>query len=146
MTPPIFPELIGFEYDWLASDDDGNIALFSTAGGGIAPPGFVERIGKHDHAIEVVMQTAPLAPPRCFPSVAPGLSNTWAEVASRGLFAYDSDPNGGPYRLVAVPATAIRVADVPNAVRLVVKPLVFRTLRFQETLLIDASLVGKLGA
>src|SRR5437899_85750 len=34
-------EILGLEFDWLASDADGHVALFSTAGGGYAPEDFL---------------------------------------------------------------------------------------------------------
>jgi hypothetical protein len=37
MTTKSPVEILGFEYDWLGSDGDGRVALFSTAGGSHAP-------------------------------------------------------------------------------------------------------------
>jgi hypothetical protein len=36
MTSKAPEEILGLEFDWLASDADGHVALFSTAGGHLA--------------------------------------------------------------------------------------------------------------
>lgn len=38
----------GFEYDWLACDQDGFVGFFSTAGGGYAPDEFLQDVDAHD--------------------------------------------------------------------------------------------------
>lgn len=45
-----------------------------------------------------------------------GLENTWKLVAERGIYAFDSDPNGGPYRLVSAPRRAATLAELPPLV------------------------------
>src|SRR5262245_52257163 len=45
-------EILGLEFDWLASDADGHVALFSTAGGGFAPDEFLSDTDAHDRAID----------------------------------------------------------------------------------------------
>lgn len=41
-------EIHGLEFDWLARDADGNVALLSTAGGGYAPEEFLRDTDLHD--------------------------------------------------------------------------------------------------
>lgn len=43
-------EILGLEFDWLASDADGHVALFSTAGGGYTPEAFLQDTDAHDRA------------------------------------------------------------------------------------------------
>ncbi|MBK6685988.1 MAG: hypothetical protein IPG45_16055 [Deltaproteobacteria bacterium] len=109
-------EIQGKEYDWLGCDWGGNIALFSTAGAGYAPPAFLRDTEAHDVAIQQILGLPATTAARFFPTVAPGLSNTWRLVAERGLYAYDCDPNGGPYRLVAAPVVAAMADALPAAI------------------------------
>lgn len=59
MTSKTPEEIVGLEYDWLASDADGYVALFSTAGGRWAPQEFLEVTDAHDRAIDAIKSTAP---------------------------------------------------------------------------------------
>ena len=109
-------DIQGMEYDWLGSDLGGCIALFSTAGAGYAPTEFLRDTDAHDSAIQAVLALPATTEARFFPHVAPGLVNTWRLVAERGLYAYDCDPNGGPYRLVAAPVVPAKADTLPPAV------------------------------
>ena len=111
----------GLEYDWLATDANGCVALFSTAGGGYAPAPFLEGTQAHDQAIATVLAGPPVTVAAFAPAIPPSLENTWQRAAERGLFAYDADPNGGPYRLVAAPQAPVRVEDLPAAVAAVAR-------------------------
>lgn len=130
-------EIEGFEYDWLARDADGHVALFSTAGGGYAPPEFLEDTDAHDAAIEAIIAAPPVSPARFAPRLKAGSKNTWELVAQRGLFAFDSDFHGGPYRAVAAPELALKVEALPPLVARVVERLEFPQLRFQELSLVS---------
>lgn len=123
-------EILGLEFDWLASDADGYVALFSTAGGGYAPDEFLRDTDAHDAAIDAVLASPASTVARFAPELPPGLKNTWRMVAERGLFAFDSDPHGGPYRMVAAPADPIRIVDLPRSVIDIVGRLKLRQVRF----------------
>ncbi len=110
----------GFEFDWLACDADGHVALFSTAGGGYAPEEFLEDVEAHERAIGLVL------------SEGPGGEDTWSRCGERGLFAYDSDYLGSPYRRIAAPERALRLEELPPQVVDVVRRVVFNGLRFSE--------------
>ena len=111
-------EIEGLEYDWLGRDSSGHFALFSTAGAGYAPPEFLRDTEAHFVAIREVLELPQTTEARFFPAVAPGLANEWRLVAERGLYAYDCDPCGGPYQLVAAPvAVATEDALPPEVVR-----------------------------
>lgn len=116
--PPAIPktalQIAGEEYDWLGTDQEGNIALFSTAGAGYAPEAFLRDTESHDSAIEQILSMPATTEARHSPAVAPGCINTWRSVAERGLYAYDCDPNGGPYVQVAAPKERINHADLPR--------------------------------
>ncbi|WP_437961581.1 hypothetical protein WME76_19320 [Sorangium sp. So ce119] len=134
-------EIVGLEFDWLASDADGCVALFSTAGGGYAPDEFLRDTDAHDAAVDAVLASPASTVARFAPELPPGLKNTWRMVAERGLFAFDSDPHGGPYRMVAAPADAIRVADLPRLVIDVVARLKLRRVRFADQSVIPTELL-----
>lgn len=115
--PPKSPKDVeGLEYDWLASDANGHVALFSTAGGGHAPPEFLENTDEHDLAIDLII-ASPISTKAIFaPALAPDLINTWLMMAERGIFAFDSDVHGSPYCRVAAPADAIRAIDLSSQI------------------------------
>jgi hypothetical protein len=125
-------EIEGLEFDWLASNADGHVALFSTAGGGFAPPEFLQDTDAHDAAIKAVLALPPSTHALFAPELASHLVNTWCLVAERGLWAFDSDPNGAPYSLVAAPATGTRVTLLPERAAAVAQSLKLPHLRFAE--------------
>jgi len=108
-------DILGFEYDWLACDEDGHVALFSTAGAGYAPSEFLQDTEAHAVAIHAILEGPGTTTARFAPTVAPDLENTWKSAAEHGLFAFDCDPNGGPYLLIAAPVVPIAVADLPRS-------------------------------
>lgn len=131
-APKSAEEIQGLELDWLGSDADGHVALFSTAGAGFAPAEFLRDTDAHDEAIGVVLALPASTAAKFAPAVAPGLTNTWKLVAERGLYAFDCDPNGGPYRLVAAPVVPIRVDALPSTAAGVVARIRLG-LRFETT-------------
>jgi hypothetical protein len=123
-------EILGVEYDWLARDMDDRVGLFSTAGGGYAPPEFLRDPNAHQAAIDAVLALPVSTTVRFAPALDESFVNTWRLVAERGLFAFDADPNGGPYQLVAAPDRPAPLTDLPVSVADVVSGLQYRDLRF----------------
>jgi hypothetical protein len=117
-------EIQGYEYDWLACDRDGRVAMFSTAGGGYAPKAFLAETDKYDAALDALKQRAPFTSACMAPPVAEGLANIWKDLAERGLFSYDSDPTGGPYRLVGAPTVPLRAPELDSSIADVVQRVV----------------------
>jgi hypothetical protein len=99
----------GLEYDWIACDVDGLVALFSTAGGGYLPLAFLQDTDAHERAIEDILDGPATTIATFAPALSPSLKNIWRSAAEHGLFAFDSDVNGGPYKVVAVPAVPRRL-------------------------------------
>jgi hypothetical protein len=120
----------GLEYDWLASDADGHVALFSTAGGGRVPDEFLRDVDLYDAAIKVILRLPTRTGARFAPTLPAGLQNDWKLMAERGLFAFDSDPNGGPYRVVSAPNEPMRLTELPEEVAAIAGRIVFDDLRF----------------
>jgi len=108
-------DILGFEYDWLAIDKDGHLGMFSTAGGGRAPQAFLADTDAHDAGLDALIASTATTSARFFREIKAGLDNAWKQAAERGLYAFDSDPNGAPYRLVAAPQDAVRIDAVPEA-------------------------------
>jgi hypothetical protein len=57
----------------------------------------------HDEAIEAILARPAVTTARFAPDFPPDVVNIWRLAAERGLFAYDGELNGGPYRLNAAP-------------------------------------------
>jgi hypothetical protein len=81
----------GIEFDWLAKDADGNIALFATAGEGFIPNSAADHHENHTAISESI------------PSPNTGTEKVWSDYAAVGLYVFDWDLPGGPYKLRAVP-------------------------------------------
>lgn len=109
-------DIQGMEYDWLAVDAEGHVGFFSTAGGGYAPEAFLQDIDSFDSAIATLLALPPTTQALCSRELSPGLANTWKLMAERGVFAYDSDPLGGPYHLIAAPENPVAVHGLPTSV------------------------------
>ena len=108
-------QILGGEYDWLGVDSNGHVGLFSTAGGGRTPRAVLVDVDAHEVGLDALMARSATTSARFFPQVRKGLENDWRAAAERGVFAFDSDVYGSPYRLVAAPERPIGLADLPLA-------------------------------
>lgn len=132
-------EVRGLEYDWLGCDADGHVALFSTAGGGYAPEAFLRDTDAHAAGLDELLALPASTTAIQAPALPADLPDTWRRVAERGLFAFDSDFNGGPYRLVAVPAAAATLERLPATIAAVAAGISLRHQRFQHVTIITES-------
>src|SRR5262249_46321910 len=107
-----------WEYDWLASDLDGNFGYFTSAALSSAPATFLAGTSGH-LAIKATLDLPTSTTAKYAPHLAPRFENTWRLMAERGLFAYDSDPYRDAYLLVAEPRLPARLRDVPDIARIV---------------------------
>ena len=132
-------DIKGYEFDWLASDANGHVAFFSTAGGGYVPAEFLQDTDAHDAAIDAILSlnastrtqfAADLPSDLKKPVLPSGLRNTWGIMAERGLFAFDSDPNGGPYRLVAAPEIPTSINELPSQAVKILSELKLNHIKF----------------
>lgn len=115
-TATSLDDIAGYEHDWLACDADDHVALFTTAGAGWVPVEFLRDIDAHAAALDALLALAASTTARFAPRYDADVVNTWKLVAERGLFAYDCEPTGGPYRQVAAPVAAVRVDALPAPV------------------------------
>jgi hypothetical protein len=146
MTAKSQDEILGFEYDWLASDGDGHVAIFATAGGSFAPEEFLNDTDEHSRAIEVALALPPSTVAAFAPTLKPGLKNTWLEMAKRGFFGFDGEFNGGlggPYTKVASPERAAHVDDLPPEIAAVVQRLTLPHLKFRSLDGVTEEALGK---
>jgi hypothetical protein len=126
-------DIAGFEYRWFATDGSGNVALFTTGGAGYAPRGFLADTDRYDIAFDTLLNWPASTPVKFAPILTVGVKNIWRLAAERGVFAYDCDPNGGPYCLVAVPVVAARLDDLPSEIADAASDLNFPHLDFPTT-------------
>lgn len=123
--------LWGIEWDFLAVDATGSVALLSSAGYGpiparvLAQRSLVERAVSELDAHPVVGA----AEDRRDPSNRSGDYSDWFTMSERGLFAYDWRVHHGPYGLVSAPTVALEVSALGRTIReaanLVALPLRF---------------------
>jgi hypothetical protein len=110
-------EIGGLEFDWLAADADGRVALMSAAGTGLVP--------------DVVLAAPPIGDALHEHFKPRVLRVEWDEFAAAGLYVYDCDPPlRGHYRRVAVPALALHVSDLPEHLRRAAQVFAFSGLSF----------------
>jgi hypothetical protein len=133
MADPKSPEdILGIEYDWVASDGEGYVGFFSTAGGGYAPSEFLRDTDSHDRAIEAIGALKARTSVAFLRAPAKGDLATWTRMAERGLFAFDADVFGGPYKLVAAPAIPVQIHELPASAVQVARSLRFLHLSFRS--------------
>lgn len=87
-------EIVGVEFDWLAIDREGRLALFATAGSGMAPRSAMDASESLDAALSLIKT----------PNW--GSLQVWDDYASVGLYVYDWDVSMGVYRRLRTPAGA----------------------------------------
>jgi hypothetical protein len=121
-------EIQGLEHDWLATDADGHVAVFSTAGGGYAPDAYLQDPDAYDTAISTIAELPIVGSP----VLAPKPGDIWATAAERGLFGFDGDLHGRPYKRVAIPKSPTHITQLPHSLAAVAGRLVLSEIRFAD--------------
>jgi hypothetical protein len=85
----MYPDLREIEFDWFATDLDGNVALFATAGEGFFPESVAEHHEDHSSLSESL------------PAPRSGTPEVWKDYAVLGLYVFDWALPGGPYEMRA---------------------------------------------
>ncbi len=83
----------GLEYDWLGTDAEGHVALFTTAGGGLVPLGYDPH--DDDDAIEAAAESPTTSGATLAPTLGPDCRNLWRELAERGLHGFGASSTSG---------------------------------------------------
>jgi hypothetical protein len=120
----------GLEFDWLASDAEGCVALFASAGGEMPPDAVLRDLDAHVRALGDLLAAPAFTRPLFAPSGAG--EGRWRAAAERGLFVYRCSLRGGPYRLAAAPETPVRALHLAVGPGLLVQALRFSQLRFRH--------------
>ncbi len=90
----------GIEFDWFAVDEVGHLGFFASSGSGLVPieaqslEAEIEELAAHLHI--------------------PFGRDSWEHAAAAGLYAYDGDINGGPYRLNGTPEVRLLSHELPE--------------------------------
>jgi len=105
-------EFSGLELDWLACDEDGFVAMFSSAGFGPVPDAAIAiadslaEVFDRIKALPVTGDTAPVSG-RTEP-------DDWIAAAQRGLFAFDWAHTRNRYQIEAPPSRPVRLDDIKD--------------------------------
>lgn len=108
----MLPDLCGIEFDWFAADNDGNLALFVTAGEGF----FSGAVAEH-HADHTALSDS-------LPAPRTGTQDVWKDYAALGLYVFDWALPGGPYEKRASPSCTVshdlkaRIMAIPELPKL----------------------------
>jgi hypothetical protein len=88
-------DLVGIEFDWFATDSDGNLALFATAGEGFLPESVADYHADHSSLSDSL------------PAPRTGTPEVWKDYAALGLYVFDWALPSGPYEMRASPSCAV---------------------------------------
>lgn len=130
-------DIQGYEYDWLACDINGHVALLSTGGNGYAPRAFINAIDVYDKAIEHMLNLSETTTCDIYPKIAEGCVNTWKEASKRGVYGYDTNYEDEGYSLVSKPKKPIVVDQLPFEIAVVIKQVCLGSVSFQDKLKIS---------
>lgn len=131
-------ELEGFEYDWLGVDSAGFVGFFSTAGCGAPPMALADDFASYNDGVAEMSALSKVGPARCCPEVAEDAVYIWRTMAERGIYAFDSTPLGGPYRLRCAPITPMLLHTFSPAIQALCSRVRFPELNFSDREAIDA--------
>lgn len=119
------------DLDWFASCESGLIVHFTTAGRGFVPEGVRKSFAEHEELCDFFQSMVCGAEVEIFEKNLPIFNDCnqcarylkdFVEVASKGVFSYDSRADGG-YKLVAAPKEKIWLCTLPKRVRDIIHTL-----------------------
>ncbi len=105
----------GFEYEWVAADDDGHVAYFATAGLGYAPSFLRADVAGHERVVGALLALPIRGAARASEDLPRDHPEPWKGLAERGIFGFDAE--WGYYKRVYCPTRAILVAELPVELR-----------------------------
>ena len=132
----------GFELDWLAVDDGGRVALFSTGGQGAVPRVVVENLLIVQAAIERLHVLPILGD--CADQPGNGGDFTfWTEPCRRGVYGFDWGPvSVGPYARITTPSRPVLLDQLQDSLVQQTANLVQLRLDFRNAFHIEAAELG----
>ncbi len=104
---------LGIEFDWLAVDPSGALAVLTSAGYGPVPKAVREHVESVDAALELI-NTWPCVGGSISQPGDTGNHADWRDLAARGFYAYDWKDSFGPYVRLAVPTTPLTVDNLTD--------------------------------
>jgi hypothetical protein len=107
----------GIEFDWLATDTLGSVALLSSAGYGVVPPVVIQHVDQVDDAVDIIGQLPATGAATDVITPTGGDYSDWHQAAARGLYAYDWHQSHGPYQRLASPTKPISIDELPPSVK-----------------------------
>jgi hypothetical protein len=102
------------EFDWLATDQTGRVALISTAGVGPVPQTIADQ---PDYPENMQDQLLLLLPVLGVARLADAYPREWAAIAERGVWVYDWSHTRRAYLCQVSPSSAVYTDALPEVVR-----------------------------
>ena len=132
------------ESAWLATDQDGHIAIFLTAGDGPVPVVALDREEPLIENIEALVMAMPRSSNARMTQVINHRTQTFLALAWRGVFVFDwTDFTRYPrdqvhvYERVTRPLTPVGLAGLPLPLALAARELTFVDVRFSRARSVD---------
>jgi hypothetical protein len=107
---PLPEDVSGIEFDFVARDRDGHIALFATSGRGPFPSSVREDAQPEAELIRAFQISGKAIPE----GRGPGTCVEWRQLGERGVFVFDWLRPAGPYERVISPSCALRLTDTSD--------------------------------
>lgn len=102
------------EFDWLASDRNGYLGFFSTAGAGPIPRAVAFSPADYEAVLEQVLALPKRAEAKVERDNDRNIDE-WIAISQRGFFAFDWRWESSSYEIVAAPSIPARVTDLPES-------------------------------
>lgn len=111
-------DLYGIEWDFLAHDRDGLIAMFTTSGAGAIPPAVFGERAAVEQGVDALRCMHPRGESVDLRSQdrLSGNYSDWFECSRRGLFTYDWHLHHGPYVRVSAPTVPLGITDADRVI------------------------------
>ena len=126
--------MIGMEFDWVAADRNGSVALFSTAGYGPIPDGVLDQRDHHSTMIARIEDLAEI----------PGSTDLLTYNGPVPVYVYDWTVHSGPYCRAQTPrgGNPVTVGDLPEQL---LPFVILLDLSFDATETVEACAFGTQG-
>jgi hypothetical protein len=132
-----------FDYVWVASDSDGSVAGFVTAGEGPIP---LTVMKLEDNRLPLLERRMHALPPRGEGRMLQSYPrpDSFLALAARGAFVYDWTDvhktianSTSAYELVCTPSNALEINDLPDQLRRIALATTLTGVRFGEEVALD---------
>ena len=108
----------GIEFDWLGVDDQGHVAVFTTAGYGPVPEDVNQHLADVDAALDRVRELPVTGSAGdIVQRPAGGDYSDWHAYSAKGFYAYDWQVWHGPYQRLSSPTVPVSISQLPAGLR-----------------------------